>query len=162
MPTDSPIESRTWTRKLRFAGICLFGVSFLLPSRIDELHFFGGFGAFFETPRTGGQLLIEGNGAHFLLGICAMTAWVANFTIFSKRKAVQILGILGVWVGYVAFFQVLLGFIPFYSWAIGITMINISRFLGPATANETTSGNSAITSPFHAKPPGRVLPEQIR
>ena len=147
-------------RKLRFAGFCLFAVSFLLPSRLDELHYFGGVGAFFNTPLTGGELLRGGDATHFLLGTCALVAWLANFSIFSKKKAVEILGILSVWVGYGGFFQILLGFIPFYPWAIGITMINASRFFGPAGANETAPGNGAVAGPLQSEHLGRAVPER--
>src|SRR4051812_17417445 len=60
MATQSPTTARTWLRKLRFGGFCLFAVSFLLPSRMDDLRFFGGLGAFFNTPLTGGELLMDG------------------------------------------------------------------------------------------------------
>jgi hypothetical protein len=122
-------------RRLRLLGLCMFAVSFFVPARADELHLFGGIAAFFETPMIAVHLAGEGDASHVLLGIAALAAWSANFTIFSKRRFFATSGIVSSWVAYVCFFQILAGFIPFYPWAIGITLINLSR-LSDRTANK--------------------------
>src|SRR5947207_11745668 len=114
--------------RLRLFGFCLFAVSFFAPARADELHFFGGFAAFFQTPLLAFDLAGEGDASHILLCVSALAAWSANFTIVFRRRVLAASGIFSIWIASVCFFQLLAGFIPFYPCAAGITLTNVFRF----------------------------------
>jgi len=61
MATKESIEVQGWLQIIRVVGFGLFALSFLAPTRIDQLHLFGGVGAFFGTGMGAGDLLAEGD-----------------------------------------------------------------------------------------------------
>jgi hypothetical protein len=136
-------------KNIRNIGIALFVISFLAPARLrqgEDSHFFGGFGAFYETPLFAFQAILanryEAPSHPILLFMLMMGAWIANFSIFKRLP--PILGLIAIflpWPAYIFLFSVLAGFVPFYPWAVGIALIHLSRF---APATESLQATAAV------------------
>ena len=133
---------------IRNIGIALFALSFLAPPRWrggEDFHLFGGCAAFIETPVYACQSVMENRDAApshpIFLFVIMMAAWLANLTVFTRLPlGVALIAILLPWPAYIYLFSILVGFVPFYPWALGIALIHFSR-IGepwPETAQEQT------------------------
>lgn len=118
-------EAQWWT--LRRVGFGLFVVSFLMPAGFNNLQFFAGSIIFVQTPVYAYDFLSDGN---VWAAILTFAAWLANLSVaVPRQKWVPLPAILAVWVAYGYFFENLAGFIPFYPWAIGITVVQVANLL---------------------------------
>ena len=137
---------KTGLTVLTFAGWALFLISFIIPSNFsDERHRIGmGMAAFLATPVLIGGTLLS---LKLWLSMWFFAGWSANFLIMpwrEPRPLVRVLGALSPWL--MATFVSERGssqgphmfapgmnlwvFIPFYCWAVGIGLIQISNLLG--------------------------------
>jgi len=120
---------------IRNIGIALYVLSFLVPPRWRggaDFHLFGGLGAFVQTPVIACQTVLAGPGegpAHpILFFIIVMASWIANITIYTRMPLVlAVIAILLPWPAYIYLFSIVVGFLPFYPWALGIALIHLSR-----------------------------------
>jgi hypothetical protein len=124
---------------IRNIGIVLFVLSFLAPARWrggEDFHLFGGCAAFIQTPVIACQAILANRDqapSHpIFLFVIMMAAWVANLTVFTRMPfVVALIAILLPWPAYIYLFSDLVGFIPFYLWAVGIALIHLSRLCKP-------------------------------
>jgi hypothetical protein len=144
------VEKGKKLKILRYIGIALFALSFVVPSvwgARGDFRLFGGAQAFIETPIMAFKgLATNPNTSHdpqyhlvffFLL---MMGAWIANLTIFVRvPRPLAVIAILLPWPAYICFFPDLTGFLPFYPWAVGIALIHISRWPKPVYAQPKTA-----------------------
>jgi hypothetical protein len=126
---------------LRRIGFTLFALSFVTPNwRFEGM----GWGAFIAVPQLVWPNLVDGSVFHdwdlAVLNLSLSLGWLSNFTVFfplPHRFART--AIAAPWILYLAMifwsntsgrpdFGVI-GFIPFYPWAIGIGMIHYSRLI---------------------------------
>jgi hypothetical protein len=145
MPESSHQKFLLKPKVIRNIGIVLFVLSFLAPLRWDDLRLFGGGCLFIATPSFALQEISvrpdEQLSHPIFLFIIMMTAWLANFTIFTRLPfVVALIAILLPWPAYIFLFSDVADYIPFYPWVIGIALIHISRFRKPLpnTALEPT------------------------
>ncbi len=136
--TESP-KPKAWfiTNNIRNCGILLFILSFIIPPRMPvgaDFAFFGGAVAFIQTPFVALNLISESHGRtpqDYFLCLVMLAAWVTNFTVFFRLPVLIVLiAMILPWVAYYCcLFGILAGFIPFYLWVLGISLIQISGIL---------------------------------
>jgi hypothetical protein len=135
---------------IRNIGVALFALSFIVPpggSMLvptmgehyrDYLQLFWGCRVFIATPQMAFFMpLFRGppidNGFtpyEILIRLVLIGAWLANFTVFFRLpRMVALLAIVLPWLAFIFWFGCMVGFIPFYFWALGITFIHLSRIL---------------------------------
>jgi len=118
-------ETQWWT--VRWIGFGLFLISFVIPSRVDELQLFAGSIVFVQAPVMAINFFGEKD---YLPAAVTFAAWLANLSVaVPRRKWVAASAILAVGVAYGCFFEILRGFIPFYPWGIGITFVQVANLL---------------------------------
>lgn len=136
---------------IRNIGIGLFVLSFIVPSGgalfvptmgehvRDYLHPFAGCAVFIQTPCAvtfiplwRGEPIDTGLTPFeiFTRGVL-FVAWLANFTVFFRLPSPAALLAIGLpWIAFICWFGFMAEFIPFYFWALGITLIHLSRMMG--------------------------------
>jgi hypothetical protein len=128
---------------MRWIGFGLFLISFVVPARVEELQFFAGSIVFVQTPMIAVNFFGEKD---YLLAAVTFAAWLANLSVAVPRvKWVAVLAILSVWVAYGCFFEMLRGFIPFYPWGIGITVVQIANLLRAEWEGADRAGRNALS-----------------
>jgi len=152
MPAISPTSdlpkkrSSRGIKTIRGIGILSFGSSFLVPANLSDLsQIGGGFMAFIETPiwaliaATKG--IQEDHWQGCMLGFLMVVGWASNFYIFLRLRLVGTLfAVASPWILFVGmsflenvtgFSTVAIDFIPFYPWALGIALIQLSQLNKP-------------------------------
>jgi hypothetical protein len=91
---------------------------------------------FLQTPLFAWQAVADrgalATGHPFLLFVILMGAWISNFSVFFKMPYfMALIAILLPWLPYICFFHDMVGLLPFYPWAVGITFIYLSKSLKP-------------------------------
>jgi hypothetical protein len=133
---------------IRNLGFVLFFLSFILPPghalfvpTMDEhsqdyLKPFAGVSVFVHTPAAITFVpLWRGPGIdngftpyEILIRAILFGAWLANFTVFFRLPILAaLIAVVLPWAAFVCWFGFVAGFIPFYFWALGITLIHLSR-----------------------------------
>ena len=120
-------------------GLLLFSVSFLVPTR--DLKTFG-ISAFIMTAQTvyemcaNGEVFRNWDSARFVVALGF--GWISNFSVFFRAPLlVAAAMVTAPWVLFSAFLFFnpdkpeawVLGFIPFYPWAFGISLVNYARII---------------------------------
>jgi hypothetical protein len=125
---------------LRTVGITFFVLSFVTPS-----WSFGNIGlaAFIDVPQIVWWKFSEGDVFHdwqMIVFIGSLSiGWLSNFTVFfSLPRPAAVTAMASPWILFLAMIFLsnssppdlkVVGFIPFYPWAFGIGMIQISRLI---------------------------------
>jgi hypothetical protein len=122
------------------AGVALFIISFVTPvwRGGDDFAFFGGAAAFISVPAYIFQGLLPdmlSRGAPHVQkmddvykALVMSMAWIANIPIFFRLPTfAAVISIALPWLAYGLAFSDLVTFLPFYPWAIGITLIHLSK-----------------------------------
>lgn len=121
------LSQAQWWR-LRWVGFGLFVISFFVPSRLDNLEFFSGAIIFVQAPVFAFDFLVGEK--NVLAAVVVFASWLANLSVaVPRRKWVALAAILAVWTVYGCFFAELLRFVPFYPWAVGISVVQIANLL---------------------------------
>lgn len=134
---------------IRNIGITLFVLSFAVPNggiMQSPFRLFLGLETFISTPfliffkplfcddptqpsLSEPTILLNG----ILWYGLSLGAWLTNFTIFFRLPfVIALVAIALPWIVFIWLFSILVHFIPFYFWALGITFIHASRFLKPS------------------------------
>lgn len=114
-----------WQR-MRLAGFGLFCLSFFLPNNFSEWQFFSGGMVFLDAPVFAFDYFREKS---YWAALIVFAAWLANLSVpVPRRRWLAVLAMLAVWTAYVCFFNELVSFVPFYLWAIGITLVQVGNF----------------------------------
>lgn len=117
-------------QNLRLTGFGLFCISFFLPDDFNHRQFFAGAIVFVQTPVISFDSLKDQS---YWPALVTFAAWLANLSVpVPRMKWVAVSAMLAVWTAYVCFFEFLGSFVPFYPWAIGITLVQVGNLLRPA------------------------------
>lgn len=140
------IGNAQW-RALRWIGVVLFVASFVVPNAWDWRDLFGGAYAFVLTPVMAFlNLLSEPNFARIASTLVIFAGWLANFTVPVQRKPVAVAAIVAVWTSYGCFFGMFFKTVPFYFWAVGITVIHVATLLKKTDSQESDTRTERISS----------------
>jgi hypothetical protein len=146
---------------IRNIGITLFILAFIVPPGgalfvptmrehfRDYLQPFWGCIVFINTPQMAffmplfrGPPIDDGFTPYeIFIRVILIGGWLTNFTVFFRLpRLVALVVIILPWLTFILWFDFASGFIPFYFWALGITLIHLSRIVRswPNTALEPT------------------------
>jgi hypothetical protein len=136
---------------IRNIGLALFFLSFVLPPghalfvptmgehARDYLKPFGGLWVFIQTPAAitflplwRGPPLDDGFTPYeILIRAILFGAWLGNFTVFFRLPPLAALVVIALpWIAFICWFPFVVGFVPFYFWALGIAFVHLSRIVG--------------------------------
>jgi hypothetical protein len=133
------------SKHIRNIGIVWFVLSFIVPSG-DQNHFDIFSGAFlfiyapvipFEwfIPLWSGPPIDDVTSPPlnwYIDSGALLISWLANFTVFFRLPRWMALIVIALpWVAFTFLFDIAAGFLPFYFWTSGITLIHLPRILKP-------------------------------
>jgi hypothetical protein len=158
-PCPSLLMSHPSVKPIWISGAILFVVSFFL--RTEGLYeITAGYDAFLAVPQflwpaiSEGKIPREWQGQ--LLMVSLWVGWLSNFTVFPHPwRLLSMAGIAGPWMlmlGMVFLFgdekvaHAVLGFVPFYPWALGIGLINFANLQSIRAKGFTASAGQENTN----------------